>query len=640
MLLRIIDCPAVGNEDDAVRIVLEQKAQNEVTSTGFNTESYDSPVTDNFRKVLAWYFSEYPQKPSDNGDDSGVVSKLIKCGQSIGEELLGEDHELIKLTEDIEQQGYHTLQVRIESSRLAFFTELWETTILPESKYILSTVVNGYVRRFEQTDLAADAFPPLSFDLKVTPPSQDKVNQLLQAENITPDNQDTDKQDEQPLGILTLVSRARANELPFASSNSINVSLQAMAAGGAIDYDICQNTDWQQLTDRLADHSQPVHIFHYDGPVLLNNDVASIILDDDSVVSIDELAKVLVDNNVAALSIDARAYLSDTEHNVVQNPAQGLAMIAQAAHQQGLGNVIGLGQITDPWTASQCFETIYSQIVAGLSLDQAVVEARKALQSNTETALMTTQPIPFHPWSLLVHYSLQSVNFFGVPSLGEPDAPDDTAQIHEKLFGFRTQMLPPMLSQVSDGQVLQLIEPLQGQQGAGVAVLGEQGSGKSQLAHVACVYLAQKQQLDYGFYFDFAANDYTPDDMLEMIAPVIGLEVKDTAKVVEKLSTLNCCFVLDDMVTVSLSDSLKALLQSLSSHGHKLIITGDVAVHSSELDELVTSVITLAPLHLVEQKIIAAEQLRQLGLAKPEQDQAKDFADLLTTVGGHPWLTS
>ncbi|NQZ09897.1 MAG: hypothetical protein HRT35_22325 [Algicola sp.] len=647
MLLRIIDRPAGDNGEDAIQIVL----QHQQRTTDFVTESYDSPFSDNFRQKLAWYFNEYLQNETFDVD---VVAKLIKHGQNIGDELLGEDHQLVKISEDIEQHGYHNLQVQLESQRIGFFDELWEATVLPDSKYMLSSVVKGFVRQFVQ----AKPLPELRFDLKVTPATQDSVSKLLQGEDAASEDQsknalakEVQPKDDKPLLVLTLVSRAFADVMPFASSNSINTSLQAISAGGTIDYEVYQSTDWPTLQARLSDQSRPVHIVQYDGAVIIDhnsdnsidNSIASIALDDGTLVSVTDLCTAMVENKVAALSIDARVYLQAGQ-NI--SASTGLAIIAQTAHQQGLGNIIGLGQITNPWTAGQCFESVYSQIANGLSLSQAIVEARKAMQSNIETSLMTAKPVPFHPWSLLLHYSVQEVTFFDASHLpADPSSDLSSGPVMgcfpDKLFGFKTELLPPMLYQASDGQVLKVIDQMATAGRQTVSIIGGDGTGKSHLAHVVSLYLAQKQQIDYGFYFDFNSHQYTPNDMLEMIAPVLALDVNDKKQVEQKLATLHCCFVLDDVLpslSKELSDELSEFVDKLIGHGHKVMILADV---TSPLHDLATVKIKTVALSVVEQKILAAHSLRQLNLTPDIQAQLqpRDWQELLVSLKGHPWLT-
>ncbi|MES2826040.1 MAG: ATP-binding protein [Pseudomonadota bacterium] len=649
MLLRIIDLPAENDTQDAVRVVLENNNHIET----FVTESYTSSISDNFRKTLAWYFTEYPQQTTK--DDSGVVEKLIKFGQYMGDEILGEDHQLMKIKSIIEAQGYQNLQVQIESTRLGFFKEMWETTILPESKYVLSAVVQGFVRQFVQESFPAD-YPELRYDLKVKS-QPDKVAQLLRDDLATAGN-DIQIKNQKPLRILYVASRPATLALSFPSSNIVSQSLAAISAGGVIEYEVHAITDWERLQERLKDKNKPVHIFHYDGPVILEKEVASFVFvgtaDITSLVGAHDLAKALVNNKVGVLCVDARNYLQNGQRVAAED---GLAAIALSAHRHGLGNVVGLAQITDPWTSGQCFKSVYARIAGGLSLAQAVVEARKALQSAIETSLATVKPIPFHRWSLLVHYGRQSVTFFEAPqTFIDTDDLQGLKLFQEKLFGFRANMLPPLLNQVGDGHLVSVIDQLliahQDGTSQAVSIIGEPGTGKSQLAHMVSLYLAEKRHIDYGFYFNFTEDFYTPHDMLEMIAPILDLKIDQRIEAEARLMQLHCCFVLDNIDSKQEARSEKEIselhestqilnifLQKLLAFGHIVIVAGE---SFSKAHELAAIKITTSPLLFIEQKIIAANSVRQLNLTEPELTgigQNQDWDNLLIQLGGHPWLT-
>jgi hypothetical protein len=199
------------------------------TTESFTIESYSSPFSDNFYKTLTWYFTNYLQDMERRSDDIGVAEKLIKFGQYMGDELLGEDHQLIRFINIIEQQGYENLQVQFESGRVEFFNELWEAAILPESKYVLAAAVKGYVRQFVGKDFPTD-FPELHYNLKVNAPSQDKVARILQGNTTAKKNISSHK----PLRVLYIITRPDGLELPFASSNCINLCLDAIVTDSPV----------------------------------------------------------------------------------------------------------------------------------------------------------------------------------------------------------------------------------------------------------------------------------------------------------------------------------------------------------------------------------------------------------------------
>ena len=643
MLLRIIDKQAAAGRGDAAEIRFEQCGKTE----SFTTEPYRAPITIEFQKTLDWYFERYPQGPVKQSA-GGVAEQIIGFGQCLGHELLGEERQLAKIAAVIDRalegamEGGDSpqLSVRIESSRPAFFAEPWEIQVLPGSKYVLSSVATDYIRQFKG-DGFCEEYVELDYDLKVTLPAPDVMAELNQGQAGLPMTAPPARNE--PLRILHVVSRARSELLSFTSSNALNWATDSSCAEGAINYEICAAGAWDQLQNRLADRRRPVHIVHYDGPISLAGDSASILLggvgDVIESIPVADFSKALIDNQVAVLCVDARGYFSDAQ------PVRaniGLSAVAYAAGRQGLGNVIGLGHLTDPWTSGHCFQLVYSRLAAGLSIGQAVVGARKSLQASPDISRFTPESLPFHPWPLLVHYGSRPVTFFKSPQPFVSLQDSQTlARIRRRLLGFKSSQLPPLVNSTGDGECLAVIGRLE-QSPASLALIGAPGSGKTHLAHRVGLYLAQHELIDFAFYFDFGLDFYSADTMLEMIAPVLGLSPDQKSETRAKLSDLRCCFVLDDLWGREDLDEKRLpearklmgeLARELIAGGHIVIITGSSRSHplSSGFSEIL-----LSPLPPVEQKILAADCLRARNLA--ERDPDHDWAKLLPVLRGHPFL--
>ena len=643
MLLRIIDKPAAADRGAAAEIRLEQDGKTE----SFITEPYRAPITIDFQKTLAWYFERCLQG-SVKQSAGGVAEQIIGFGQDLGHKLLGAQGQLAKIAADVEraivgaaERGESPqLNVRIESSRHAFFAELWEILVLPGSKRVLSSVATDYIRQFKG-DGFCEEYVGLDYDLKVTPPAPGMIAGINQEQAGTVAAAPPARNE--PLRILHVVSRARPELLSVTSGNALNWATDSFCAEGAIDYEVCVAGAWDQLQNRLADRHRPVHIVHYDGPIFLAGDSAGILLggvsDVVEGVPVADLSKVLIDNQIAVLCVDARGYFRDAQP---VRASIGLSAVAYEAGRQGLGNVVGLGHLTDPWTSGHCFQLVYSRLAAGLSIGQAVVEARKSLQSHPETSRFTPESLPIHSWSLLVHYGGQPVTFFKSPqpfvSLQDSQM---LARIRRRLLGFKSELLPPLVNSTGDGEGLAVIGRLE-QSPAALALIGEPGSGKTHLAHRIGLYLAQHELIDFGFYFDFGLDFYSADTMLEMIAPVLDLAPDRKSETRAKLSDLRCCFVLDDLLGREDLDEkrlpearklMDELAPELIADGHIVIITGRSRSHplSSGFSEIL-----LLPLPPVEQKILAADCLRGRNLVERKPDH--DWAKLLPLLRGHPFL--
>lgn len=644
MILRLIDCPASEGSVASLKIIL----QSEETEKEYLTHSYTSPITEPFSTILDWYFKEYAFSNGDNQKHKDIIEKVIRSGKYIGDELLGEDHELISIMEKIELHGYEHLTVSIESERLSFFNEPWESVILHESKYVLATTTKEFLRQFN--DVRRN-FSELHYGLKAPQPTQDKMFSLLGGnETIASKN----IEEVEPLNILYIVSRP-TDSLSFGKScNSVNLSLKALAGGGAIKYEIIQPNDWVELKTRLEDQSRPIHIIHYDGPVFADGEMAKFSLGDGlsqgTSCEVTELTQIMVSNSIAALIVDAQAYIDVNLKEM--HASQGLAQIAHLSLQNGLGNVLGLSRITNPWVSAKCFDKVYEQIVRGFSFGQAVVEARKSLQADIETNLMSVKPIPFHSWMLLSHYGSQNVVFFEKPLHTYPNDSPGLTSCHKKLFGFRTEMLPPLIFNIGDGSVVKCVEAINRAEKSDkhmvVSVLGCPGAGKTHFAHILSVLLAEHDRVAYCFYFDFSRHRYSVDDMLEMISPVLHCDHNNVELLYSTIAEQKCCFIFDGcsadlfsgIADIEDKNKLANFIQKLTSYQQILLLISD---KHCELHESATIHLNVDPLSLHEQKILFAHCLRSSNASEEELDKihSDDGKEtLLSTLHGNPWLIS
>ena len=673
MLLRIIDNPTMGVMTTSLKLILEDSSNIDSEPDSYSVASYTSPFNDNFKDVFHWYFNDYLIGKSHGEDKSDVVGKLIKFGRYLGDELLGENHELMRFIEKIDSVGYANVDVALESKRIEFFAEFWETLILPEANYFISAAARSFQRKFVGKEFA-DALPAKALKLNIAPPQQDQVAQLLG----TNDSTQQAAVEHNPLHVLKLVADGN-------HSLAMKTSIDAVIAGSAIEYTIAHkptltyctqllsgmattaHDEDRQTSDNSANQEsiKSPHVVHYNGPVRLIDgkaclqfaatDTAEAHSNTNTQVQyidVDTLAAILVDNGVLLLCIDATEYTAPNSHGEQQpiHPSLGLASIAYAAQQQGLGNIIGLNEVSNPWLNQQCFDSIYSAILNGFSIAQAIVEARKVLQNNVESILATPVAIPFHPWSLIAHYGSQEVVFFaGQQTLADPYESPELAKLHQRLFGFRSESLPPLLNSTSDGLALPLAYEVQKytqqlQQGRSIVLSGEAGIGKTHITHLAATHIAQQQWVNFSFYYDFGSNDYSADDMLEMIAPIFELPPTDKNTIQQRLAQQKCCFVFDDIhaVTPDHKDALQSLFAELKAMGHCLISVINTSEANVEQQETLAKLVacdvthTVMPLDDIEQKIFASQCIQKQKIPNIQLNHAWD--DLLTGLQGHPWL--
>lgn len=644
MLLRVVDRTTPAGAT-ALKVYLEK---DEVTDSYFTDYELALPSED-LRRRLRWYYTGYLQQipgrqAAGTGDDS-VIERLVAYGQALGNDVCGSFHELDRFREAIEAAGYAQVDVELVSSDPSFWARPWEMMILPGSRYVLSSVVRSFVRRPMSHDACAVAATERRYELKVPRPVPEDVARVI--------NGGAHEQPlEQPLRILHIVSRPRTQESQpeedvDAASLAFDASCDSLRTEGALDWEIWHPTDWDALARRLASRDRPIHIVHFDGPIRVAEGAASLVLTGSDLqpipIAVSSIARTLAQAGGALLSIDSRAYRGGG--NVV-SAHEGLLNIAREALAAGLDNVLGLSEVCDPWTSAECFAEVYRFCVRGLDLGQAVVEARKALQSRTQAARFTAKPVPFHAWPLLIHYGTRPVRFFCEPqAVVEAQESQAAQRIGARLFGFGGPGGPPRTGQDADGPVCQIVAHVHGQMASGrpaaVRLSGSAGTGKTHAAHRVCWHLAQTHAIDYAFCFDFTCDQFSRADVLAMIAPVLRATSDDSGEVRQRLRQLRCGFVLDGLpdasaaatgAEVAMYQELDCLVDELLAEGHVVLVLGRSPIPSASPYRQWT----LPSLSDLEVRALAASTLRSQKLERLEEEDG--WHELLTSLRGNAWL--
>lgn len=622
MLLRIIDQSNTEGQTDRTEIVFE----SEKHTIRFEAASKSCFLSKSFKQQLNWYFSDYLCAIPEPENDRDSIGKLLRIGQAVGDSLLGEDHELIKVKETIEDEGFANLSVRIESERPAFFGEPWESVILPASKYVLSAASRSFARVFTSINTG-----------------DSEVHHELSKTT--------------PLRLLHIVARHSTAEKGSLPSNALGFSTEILDFDGAIDYEIWPGGKWLDLEKRLLQNTRPIHVLLYDGPVFNSEGESPAILlpghlsGPDIKVSVAELASLLAAEKsvLMLLQIDNRSLPPPSEHSKGQagdSVATLLAEVSRVALGCGIDNIIGLNQVTDPWTASQCFHALLSGLAGGLTVAQAAVEARKKLQLKLESGLFSVKPRPFQCWPLLSHYEKGPVTFFVEPR--QPRSLVETENykaLRQRLHGFHYENLPPAAVAGSDGIFL---PGLSLSRQSVLLLSGVPGSGKTHTVHQLAFYAARRD-VRHAFYFDFGEHHYTTEDALLMIKPVLELELSASrAAVMDELHSSPCLFALDNLtprqaisdtaVPESEAEAWIEFIDELSRHRHIVIVTC-LPREQQQLSSLITPAVSIPTgrLGLAEQQFLVAQTLRKRKSNVFEENA--DYHRLLSLLRGHPWLT-
>lgn len=646
MILRIQDLRQTRNPMGAVKVSFVDEDYSET----YYIDDFSSANTASFCEKLNWYYFDYVKDIESQSAGNCVRDKLIKFGQNLGEKLSGEDFQSLKIIEHIESKSYNDFVVEIESNNIDFFEEFWENIVLYESKYILSTAVKSFSRRFTQNDHPENN-EYIQYDLQVDlPPNDNRIGQK---------DGNTDR-----FRVFYLVSRPDNLQLTCYTAESLNFSLESPVG---TNIEIYQNSNFKSLRIRLADNTRPIHAFHLDGPVFLVGETAFINLGNsltDNLIEVSELCKLLVDNEIYFLSLDSRSYVrieniseiskikSLSLHNRLVSATRGLAIVAKTAQENGVGNLIGLSQITTPWHSKKCFSVIYQKLTQGFSVGQSVVEARKALQSISQDNIFTTSTSAkaFVLWPLPVLYSNQTITFFRPTQTSKLTSMNERENdFSHKMFGFCSEMLPPIVNQVGDGMIGHIINifykaQLSDEQQS-VAAYGNSGCGKTQHAHLVGAYLTKSKCVNFAFYFNFTLYEYKPKDILEMVVPVItGNELKSEFELRE-LNNRPCFFVFDNVFNIVSSEcsdnkgklhGLLTFIKELLDSDHKVLMTG---LALPDWPALVKNPLQIGPLPFIEQHILAIERMRQFDIdIFKYPNSVSAWRPLISGLQGNAWL--
>lgn len=613
LLLQIIDKSVGDGRNRPVEIVFTTDDR----SRSFVTEFAPS-FPAGFREDLVWYFSNYLPRAENVESDRSVVDRLISHGKYIGDRLLGDDLQLTTYREEIEDRGYGGLTVSIESDRIDFFEEPWEAMILPDSKYVLSSVVKGFTRRWKG------------------PVEADGVLEYGLGKDA-------------PLRIVHAVYFDECGAEKETASVAYSAANGQLRYDGAVDHELWPLGNWEILKERLSNSSGPVHVFRYDGPLDYRQGMfylpaktfspaASRKYDPVSLLELVQCLKTaecgLLILNVTDWSFDSLQPLSaDT----------GLALAAQISMGAGMLNVLGLNSTADPWTSDDCLNCVYENLFKGLSVAQAVVEARKALQAKTESDSLSFSPVPFQSWSLPVHYASRPVVFF---SSAQPPADmlntRGYADARQKMHGFFSEFLPPYSSVSGDSVLPECLSACESGSGAMLYVHGGQGLGKTQLLHMLAFCLVRRGWRE-AFYFDYGEHFYSVADIRQMTAPVL-----DAVSGNDRRDGINgrCVFMLDNVGPEHLraedeNDSgfagLAKYLNKLIDENHLIVVTGfDPRFRAFEEWRREIVSISLRPLNALEQRNMAS---RLLVNRRANVNESRDRIDtLLACCRGNPFL--
>ena len=609
MLLRIIDTSIPDQDEYCLKVIYTD------TNNTFECEIEDFKFSynDRSKQALNDFYLKYPadEEPEENYAVN-FINSTLRLGESLGDKLLDDDNQIYKITKAISDQGYHNLEVQIESENTHFLKESWELLILIDSKFILSTVCKSF-KRLLTSNSNTKGHQDIHYQLNCDSALSDQINSL------TSGNSKKEKEFT-PLQLLQLV------HLPSVKGNSsfYNFSLasELQKFEGSIQSHILVFHSIDELPSIIESiRSREYHIVHISASLCTNEAEENTFLDAKS------LFECLVKIETGNIILDSHFGLS----KLYPKKETDLAELSTIASHYGITNLIGLTNNTDAYIRKEIFLTLYSNICKGFELGQAAVESRKSLQNISFTQHYFSTPRPIIYWRLLEHYSCQKVFFFKQEqSPSDPNTAVLENKMKSQMFGFNVQLISNRFPMINDYNLLSLIEKLDNNDQI-VNVIGKSGMGKTHLIHHIAYHYQMIHADNLSFYFDFNSFDYTPETIIEMTAPLLQIEVKSQEEYISLIKDKHIFFAFENLKTSTPQENLFSFLDKILSLGHKVICSGEIL--SSEVNILNFEIPELSH---KEQLFLISHTLQQHQLKKKEIDEK--WSTLIPLLQGNPFL--
>ncbi|WP_028886949.1 ATP-binding protein [Teredinibacter turnerae] len=612
MHLRIQQKP----ETRQVLVQLEKDGQ----IIAYHVDAFDSPHSKALRQAFASFYAGVPSEPKPDKTVLNIAEKLISGGQRLADNLLGEDHELMKIIHEIEEAGFAKLEVSIDSDDSEFFEEFWETVVLPDTKYVLSASVSRFSRINSQLYGQLYGEPDSEIELGLV--AHDRMSGQLSS-ILGEQPQDPIDSQPSPLRALWVVAQSGGAVDAHHLSQAVGCANRAVREGGNLVYELMLNPSPEAVNNRLQVTDKPIHILHYFGDVCIGEGNIYYLANDQR----HDLLGVFQACGAASLgcvSMDVREYVD--EQGLAIPHQRGFHAITQIACRAYKGNILGLSQAVLPQSSSVVFHSVYRALTLGVELGQAVVEARKELQRNSQDESFNPSPVPFPMWPLLLHFGQQKVRFFqqGVSQIA--DIPSGWGALQERIFGFDLERLSVGAGSTSDSIALPVADYCQ-TRGGKVAIVGSEGMGKTYTAQRVAVYLAAAEKVDNAFYFSCQGFAYELTDVIHMTAGVLEAGAEDVDNFAEALAQKRCCFVFDDFDSRPVSQEVVAILERFNQI---VIATGRDVFSDAYKTFRLSGIIN------IDRRLIACDSLRTAQLS--QQDTFAAAMQVAERCGGNPWL--
>ncbi|MGA2074532.1 MAG: tetratricopeptide repeat protein [Terriglobia bacterium] len=399
---------ADGNDRYRVEIAFEDEGSPRRTAVSH----FAFAVSEKDREDLRWYLEDYLQYPLDPAPK--IAARIEARIAEIGRDLFGR----IFQSNDDARDLWTTTRAKLADTRVEIVTDVREATAIPWE-----------LIRDPKTDmplaLRAKAFVRASSQAALTPYLPKKASG--------------------PIRILLVICRPRrGDDVPFRSVASRLLKGLSGADPDAVRLELLRPPTFEELARKLRearDRDEPYHVVHFDGHgaygesdqrpgehgyLMFENPALDRNLEP---VDGTALGGLLAETNVPVLVLNAcRSAHADPPAAPVQvasapNPhaeARAFGSLAQEIMDAGVAGVVAMRYNVYVETAANLVADVYSGLVRGLGLGEAVTFGRKQLVAQPLRSI-AFDPLRLEDWPVPVAFEAAPVTLFrkraGAPAL-------------------------------------------------------------------------------------------------------------------------------------------------------------------------------------------------------------------------------
>src|SRR6266566_200806 len=320
---------------------------------------------------------------------------------------------------------------------------------------------------------------------------------------------------EPPLRILLVTARPKETGFldPRGVARELLDEVEEQVKSGAIELEFLRPPTLPALRNRLKDLSRPVHILHFDGHGVFEDEVTNqdglhknggqqgkLAFEDSDgkldLIEADQLAQVLQDSGVRLAVLDACQSAMGAADNAFSSVAARLI-------QGGVDTVVAMSASVLVAATTHYFEAFYREIVAGAATPTAQERARQALHDDPRRHLMRRRkeeegkPVELQDW-WLPHFYQQR------PVVLQATRPSGTLELQQAAPERLSESMPAEPRYGFSGRAYELLQIerflLHGQL---VVMHGFGGVGKTALVRETADWLTRTRMYDAASFVSF-----------------------------------------------------------------------------------------------------------------------------------------